>query len=38
MRVHFLQLLKSNFRCGRMLHSRAVIVAGRFGAPIVPVG
>ncbi len=25
-----IQLLRSNFRCGRMLHSRAVAVAGCF--------
>lgn len=31
----FLNLLRSNFRCGRMLYSRTVEMAGRFGAPFV---
>ena len=26
-------LLRSNFRCGRMLYSRTAAMAGRFGAP-----
>ena len=30
----FQKLLRENFRCGRMLPSRAVPVAGRFAAPI----
>lgn len=29
-------LLRSNFRCGRMLYSRTVDAAGRFGVPAVP--
>ena len=29
----FTKLLRSNFRCGRMLYSRAVAMAGCFGAP-----
>ena len=29
------RLLRSNFRCGRMLYSRTVDVAGRFGVPTV---
>ena len=33
MKCVFLRLLRSNFRCGRMLHSRAEYMAGRFGAP-----
>ena len=28
-------LLRSNFRCGRMLYSRTVNVAGCFSAPMV---
>lgn len=35
MRHIFLKLLRSNFRCGRMLHSRTVYMAGRFAAPTV---
>ena len=31
----FFNLLRSNFRCGRMLYSRTVAMAGRFGAPFV---
>lgn len=31
----FLELLRSNFRCGRMLYSRTVAMAGRFGTPAV---
>lgn len=31
----FLALLRSNFRCGRMLYSRAVSMAGRCRAPAV---
>ena len=33
MGIRFTTLLRSNFRCGRMLCSRTVSVAGRFGAP-----
>ena len=33
MGIRFISLLRSNFRCGRMLCSRTVSVAGRFGAP-----
>ncbi len=29
----FEKLLRSNFRCGRMLYSRTVDMAGCFGAP-----
>ena len=29
----FFDLLRTNFRCGRMLYSRAVAMAGCFGAP-----
>lgn len=36
MTTFFLKLLRSNFRCGRMLYSRTVDMAGRFGAPAVP--
>ena len=32
MRRCFLKLLRNNFRCGRMLCSRTVNVAGRFAA------
>ena len=32
---HFEQLLRSNFRCGRMLYSRTVHMAGCVGAPTV---
>lgn len=32
---YFLKLLRSNFRFGRMLNSRAVDVAGRFVMPSV---
>lgn len=35
MRSIFLQLLRSNFRCGRMLNSRTANMAGRFVAPSV---
>lgn len=31
----FLELLRSNFRCGRMLYSRTVDMAGCFNAPTV---
>ncbi len=31
----FTKLLRSNFRCGRMLNSRTVEMAGCFDAPIV---
>jgi hypothetical protein len=30
----FEQLLRQNFRCGRMLPSRAVVMAGSFVAPV----
>ena len=30
----FARLLRSNFRCGRMLNSRAVDMAGHVDAPI----
>ncbi len=33
MSVDFQKLLRSNFRCGRMLSSRTASVAGRFDAP-----
>ena len=33
MRKIFQKLLRSNFRCGRMLYSRTDVTAGRFGAP-----
>ncbi|MBP1759042.1 MAG: hypothetical protein H6Q61_1291 [Firmicutes bacterium] len=32
----FESLLRSNFRCGRMLNSRMMDQAGRFRAPIFP--
>ena len=32
----FESLLRSNFRCGRMLHSRMPDQAGRFRVPIFP--
>lgn len=32
----FFALLRSNFRCGRMLCSQTVAMAGRFDAPAVP--
>lgn len=35
MKEHFLKLLRSNFRCGRMLYSRTVDMAGRFAVPTV---
>lgn len=35
MQNYFLKLLRSNFRCGRMLSSRAVNLAGRAAAPTV---
>lgn len=35
MKYVFCELLRSNFRCGRMLHSRTVDMAGCFGAPTV---
>ena len=35
MRLLFESLLRSNFRCGRMLYSRADRLAGRCIAPIV---
>ena len=31
----FKKLLRSNFRCGRMLYSRTAKMAGRFSAPLV---
>ena len=31
----FTKLLRSNFRCGRMLYSRTVAMAGCFNAPTV---
>ena len=31
----FFELLRSNFRCGRMLNSRADAVAGRIDVPTV---
>ncbi len=34
MRCLFLNLLRSNFRCGRMLNSRADDMAGRTAAPL----
>ncbi len=33
MNAYFQKLLRSNFRCGRMLYSWTVEIAGRFGAP-----
>ena len=36
MQYRFTKLLRSNFRCGRMLCSRAVEMAGRFAAPVGP--
>lgn len=36
MKSFFLKLLHSNFRCGRMLTSRAVDMAGRLAAPSAP--
>lgn len=33
MKNDFLAYIRNNFRCGRMLRSRAVSVAGRFAAP-----
>ena len=33
MRIQFQSLLRSNFRCGRMLYSRADSMAGRGSAP-----
>ncbi len=33
MQSKFFQLLRSNFRCGRMLYSRTVNMAGRVVAP-----
>ncbi len=38
MKNRFLDLLRSNFRCGRMRDSRADVMAGRIGAPTVPIG
>ena len=35
MKIVFFDLLRSNFRCGRMLYSRTVDVAGCFDAPTV---
>ncbi len=35
MAVVFQKLLRSNFRCGRMLYSRTAEMAGRFRAPSV---
>ena len=32
MRRWFIALLRSNFRCGRMLNSRTAAMAGGFGA------
>ena len=31
MENRFTELLKNNFRCGRMLHSLALNLAGRYG-------
>ena len=31
MKNRFTELLRNNFRCGRMLHSRALNLAGRYG-------
>ena len=36
MKNYFLELLRNNFRFGRMRHSRAVNMAGCFAAPLVP--
>ena len=36
MKELFFELLRSNFRCGRMLNSRADELAGRFDVPAVP--
>ena len=33
MKLYFQDLLRSNFRCGRMLYSRTVHMAGCFTAP-----
>ena len=33
MKNRFFELLRSNFRCGRMLYSRTVAMAGRSDAP-----
>ena len=33
----FFDLLRSNFRCGRMLNSRADAMAGCIDAPTVPI-
>ncbi|MGM9607512.1 MAG: hypothetical protein ACI3XJ_08430 [Oscillospiraceae bacterium] len=35
MKELFFELLRSNFRCGRMRNSRADEVAGRIGVPAV---
>ena len=35
MKKNFFNLLRSNFRCGRMLNSRTVNVAGRLVVPTV---
>ena len=36
MNIRLEQLLRSNFRCGRMLNSRALDLAGRLGVSAVP--
>lgn len=36
MKAIFFELLRSNFRCGRMLYSRADELAGRIGVPACP--
>ena len=35
MKKHEIELLQSKFRCGRMLHSQAVEMAGCFAAPMI---
>ena len=35
MKLYFQKLLRSNFRCGRMLYSRTADVAGGFELPSV---
>lgn len=34
MRNDFIEMIRSNFRCGRMLDDRADRMAGRFQAPV----
>ena len=36
MKKLFEKLLRGNFRCGRMPHSRTDAMAGRLGAPCAP--